>query len=171
MNGATLIRILVLLLLFGIPLIGRLLAAMRQAQQPPAVKPPPRPVPNDLADEIEKFVRRHTNRPQGAGQQQATPRPVTPKLAPLAEQVARTTPAKMPAGRRAEELSPSQPARATGEPAVAVVAVESAETAEAAMPEIPGPSAVGLAALLANPESVRQAIILNEILHRPEERW
>jgi hypothetical protein len=36
---------------------------------------------------------------------------------------------------------------------------------------IPDSFATGLLDLIANPDSLRQAIILSEILHRPEERW
>ena len=32
-------------------------------------------------------------------------------------------------------------------------------------------AAAGLAAMLADHQGLRQAIVLNEILHRPEERW
>lgn len=37
-------------------------------------------------------------------------------------------------------------------------------------PQSPTPASQ-IAALLANPEGVRQAVILNEILHRPSDRW
>jgi hypothetical protein len=33
------------------------------------------------------------------------------------------------------------------------------------------PAVSALALLLANPENVRQAIVLSEILQRPEQRW
>ena len=36
---------------------------------------------------------------------------------------------------------------------------------------MPATSAAGFAALLADADSIRQAIILNEILQRPEHRW
>jgi hypothetical protein len=36
---------------------------------------------------------------------------------------------------------------------------------------IPATAAAGLAAMLADHQGLRQAIVLNEILHRPEERW
>jgi hypothetical protein len=38
-------------------------------------------------------------------------------------------------------------------------------------PAEPSSSAVQIAAMLANPDGVRQAIILNEILNRPSDRW
>ena len=37
--------------------------------------------------------------------------------------------------------------------------------------DIPDTFATGLLELVGNPDSLRQAIILSEILHRPEERW
>jgi len=37
--------------------------------------------------------------------------------------------------------------------------------------ELPATAAAGLAALFANAQSVRQAVIINEILPRPEHRW
>ena len=37
--------------------------------------------------------------------------------------------------------------------------------------DVPASFATGLLDLIANPDSLRQAIILSEILHRPEERW
>lgn len=37
--------------------------------------------------------------------------------------------------------------------------------------DIPDSFATGLLELMTSPDSLRQAIILNEILHRPEERW
>ena len=47
---------------------------------------------------------------------------------------------------------------------------ETSETTEAA-PVASLPVAVGLLDLIGSPESLRQAIILNEILQRPEHRW
>jgi len=37
--------------------------------------------------------------------------------------------------------------------------------------DVPDSFATGLLELITSPDSLRQAIILNEILHRPEERW
>jgi hypothetical protein len=65
----------------------------------------------------------------------------------------------------------SQLESVAGETAAPPVAAEPAELAEPTIADIPITSAAGLAALLASTESVRQAIVLNEILHRPEERW
>jgi hypothetical protein len=58
-----------------------------------------------------------------------------------------------------------------GEAATPPVAVGPVELSEQSLLDIPATFATGLTDLLANPDSVRQAIVLNEILHRPEERW
>ena len=57
-----------------------------------------------------------------------------------------------------------------GEAAAPPVAVGPAEFADAGS-EVPASFATGLLDLVSSPDSLRQAIILNEILHRPEERW
>jgi len=57
-----------------------------------------------------------------------------------------------------------------GEAAAPPTAVEPAELGVSA-PEIPATFATGLLDLVGSPDALRQAIILNEILHRPEERW
>ena len=41
----------------------------------------------------------------------------------------------------------------------------------AASPTEPPPLAASLLAALSSPENIRQAIILNEVLQRPEGRW
>jgi hypothetical protein len=58
-----------------------------------------------------------------------------------------------------------------GEAATAPVVVAPLELTEQSLLDIPATFATGLSDLLADPDSVRQAIVLNEILHRPEERW
>jgi len=45
------------------------------------------------------------------------------------------------------------------------------EKPQAAVAVIPATSAAGFAAMLRNADNVRQAIILNEILARPVDRW
>ncbi len=57
-----------------------------------------------------------------------------------------------------------------GESAYAVQAKE-AETPDDRITPLPQTAAAGLAAMLAEPTSLRQAIVLNEILQRPEHRW
>jgi hypothetical protein len=58
-----------------------------------------------------------------------------------------------------------------GETAIAPVAIETAEVAAASYLAIPDTFATGLTDLLADADSVRQAIVLSEIFRRPEERW
>jgi hypothetical protein len=43
--------------------------------------------------------------------------------------------------------------------------------AKSPLADMPVTGAAGFAALLADAESIRQAIVLNEILQRPEHRW
>ena len=65
----------------------------------------------------------------------------------------------------------SQIAATPGETAAAPEAVGVMELPESSATEIPSTFATDLAALLNNPDSIRHAIVLNEIIHRPEERW
>ena len=58
-----------------------------------------------------------------------------------------------------------------GEAATAPMVAAPLELTEQSLLDIPATFATGLTDLLANPDSVRQAIVLNEIIHRPEERW
>jgi hypothetical protein len=59
------------------------------------------------------------------------------------------------------------PGEAAAPPMVAVPL----ELTEQSLLDIPATFATGLTDLLVNPDSVRQAVVLNEIIHRPEERW
>jgi hypothetical protein len=47
---------------------------------------------------------------------------------------------------------------------------DSSTTAEPTPPPSDSPAAQ-LAAMLANPGGIRQAVLINEILHRPSDRW
>ena len=67
--------------------------------------------------------------------------------------------------------SVSQLAAVPGEAAAPPMAAEPPELTEPSALEIPATFATGLSAILASPDSVRQAIVLSEIFHRPEERW
>ena len=46
-----------------------------------------------------------------------------------------------------------------------------ARKAKTPLTDMPATGAAGFAALLADTDNIRQAIILNEILQRPEHRW
>jgi hypothetical protein len=67
--------------------------------------------------------------------------------------------------------SVSQLAAVPGEAATPPANFEPPELSDASALEIPATFATGLTTLLTDPDSVRQAIVLNEIFHRPEERW
>jgi hypothetical protein len=58
-----------------------------------------------------------------------------------------------------------------GEAAAAPVAVGPAELTGTPPPDASTLFLSGLTDLLADPDSLRQAVVLNEIIHRPEERW
>ncbi|MHC4179994.1 MAG: hypothetical protein ACYSWU_21020 [Planctomycetota bacterium] len=59
-----------------------------------------------------------------------------------------------------------RPGESAGAPRVAP-----AEEAEGGVAELPSTAAAGLAAMLSNPVSIRQAIVISEIINRPEQRW
>jgi hypothetical protein len=67
--------------------------------------------------------------------------------------------------------SVSQLAAVPGESATPPAAFEPPELSEASAIAIPATFATGLTDLLTSPESIRQAVVLNEILQRPESRW
>jgi hypothetical protein len=58
-----------------------------------------------------------------------------------------------------------------GESAAAPVAVGPADLPGAPQPDAPALSLAGLADLITNPDTLCQAIVLNEVLRRPEDRW
>ena len=61
--------------------------------------------------------------------------------------------------------------RLTGRPGEAAATPAEPSAAAVAPGELPVTAAAGLAALFATADSIRHAIIINEILRRPEERW
>jgi hypothetical protein len=71
------------------------------------------------------------------------------------------------------EVFDHQVSRLAGTPGESAYATEAeeAETPEDRIAALPRTAAAGLAALLAEPTSLRQAIVLTEILQRPEHRW
>lgn len=52
-----------------------------------------------------------------------------------------------------------------------VLQAEEAETPEDRITALPATAAAGLVAMFANPGNVRQAILISEVLQRPEHRW
>ena len=61
--------------------------------------------------------------------------------------------------------------RQRGETAEAPTPVVKVSELEDAVDGMPKTAAAGLAALFANAQNIRQAIVINEILQRPEDRW
>ena len=117
-------------------------------------RPARRPQQADVEDEIGEFLRRAAQR--SAGQPQSTARPLPParmgKQLPVAEVVE-----EVRAGSRAVEPG-DEPATLDAPPTLGPAAM-------------PPTAAAGLAALFASAQTVRQAIIIHEILQRPEQRW
>jgi len=190
-----LIGLLVVLLFIVVPVVGQLLAKLRQAQPPAGGPRPQRPVPVDVADEIDVFMRRVLGR-QGGEEKP----PIRNEPAPVERPVEAEVVAEEPGGERvvehvgnyfdSQEFS-RRASRLGGEFIQAdeklkqhlhrvfghklgqfeTAAVEPSNISGTAAVEIPPTFAAGWAAMLSNTDSVRQAIILSEIIHRPEERW
>ncbi len=95
-----LIKAIVVMIVFILAGIAQLLAKLQKIQ-PPAGRPrPPRPVPPDVAEEIEEFMRRAANRRNVQGTQPASAPPPTPSAAePLRAEVV----AEQPVGGQVEE--------------------------------------------------------------------
>jgi hypothetical protein len=213
------VRAVVLLAIVILGGLARLLGN-RPPVRPAAPPPPGKPVPPDVADEIDDFLRRATQRrnaaPGGPQLQPQPPsvRPVAAEVQPAAVSAPSSAPIQAelvdarPVGRevadhvkqyldsdkfesRAEDLGQDVVQTVNREidqhlqqvfdhsvgrlavEAEAVPAVEAAAAAAAAEPPeaiIPA-SAPDLAALLSSADLVRQAIVFNELLRRPEERW
>ena len=196
-----LIPIVVVIVIFLISTIGKMLAKAGKAQQrpgaprrPPGQAGPPRPAPN-AEDEIADFLRRAIGRRGG----QPPPKPQRPP-APTrpAPAVAEVVP--QPAGRlvsrhvetRVDTTEFGQRTAQLGDEVAhaddqvdqrlhekfdhrlgqfAGAAGEPAGAPEGPAAKLPATAAAGLPVLLSNAENIRQAIIINEILTRPEQRW
>jgi len=206
------VRIVVIFLIFVVPVIAQALAKLKQIPPPNQRPIPPRPPMDDMANEIEDFLRRAANQqrnpktPRAARAQQrkierqAAAEPVQAEVVaekPVGGQVTehvKTFLDEEKFAKRGEELGKgvaqtvnqeidqhlqqvfshpvSKLAAVSGEAAAPPTAGEPAELAAAApVVETPNVFADELVAMLTNPDSLRQAILLTEILHRPEERW
>ena len=229
--NADLIEIVVILIITALAGLGQFLAKFREKQPPAAgAKPKPnpaqRPVPADVADEIENFLRRAQERRAGAKrprevapqadrptrqpQRQPVPAEAVPAEAVPNEAVPNEVAELKPLDERVEDhvqrylnedeftrrgtsmgkevvddvtrdidqhlqqvfdhqvgqLGAASTAGAPLTPTAGGLMPESSEATSTATAE-----ATDWAALLANPGSVRQAIVFNEILSRPEQRW
>ena len=202
-----LIGIIVMLLVVILPVIGQLLARIRQAGQPGGAQAPrPRKAAQiDVADEIEVFMRRVL------GGQEEPAEPVIEERLPPAAEVQRRRPVESPVQavvieakeepqveRLAEHVKnyfASEERPAAAERLGKNVAQAESQfdqhvhqvfdhqlgqlgAANAESPpsgdvpiEVPPTFAAGLVAMLSSAESLGQAIVLSEIIRRPEERW
>jgi hypothetical protein len=220
-NVQALVRIVVVLLFVLVPLIGQVLAKIRQIPPPNKRPLPPRPELPDVAEEIEDFMRRAAERqavkrtkpqmgeagaasspdvpvgkvPSGrrdlqpaAAEASAQEKPVGGQVsehvqkyldeqefrrreAELGKQVARSDQQIDQHFQQVFDHSVSKLEATPGEAAAAPAAYEPPDLVGAAATAIPATFATGLLDLVTDPDSLRQAIVLNELLRRPEERW
>ena len=208
-----LIRILIAILVIG-GFIVRVLAKLREAAQPPKPLPRRRPVPAEMENEIEEFLRR-----AGKQREEAPKRPATiaqdlgrrapPPRLPQTPVVAEVVDEDVPSGEKVAEhvekhLDSEKIARRTAQLGTDVAMADEhidehlqqafghdlgrlgrkrgkagppssqpARIAQASAAPVATPTAEGLAmkAFIADIHLLRQAIVMNEILRRPEERW
>jgi hypothetical protein len=167
---------------------------------PMGQRPAP-PPPANAGDEIEAFLRRAATKPRTAAKAAPVRRPPQPQPRPAVEKpVQAQVVSNEPVGARIakevdRDLDTQEFTSRTTQLGSEVTAADRqidehlhqvfdhhvsdlellpGEAAAAGPSETPQPSigiAIELTDLLANPASVRQAIVLNEILRRPEERW
>jgi hypothetical protein len=205
LDAGEVVKLAVLILIFVVPVIGRLLAKIRQIPPPDKRPLPPRPVVPDMADQIETFMRRAA---QGQPARMAKPVIVQSSSPVVAKPVQAEVVADRPVGGQVSEhvqkyLDEQKFTQREGELGKEVAQADreidqrlhqtfdhrvselSAKQGEAATPtaayeppdlvgagaDIPVTFATELLGLIGDPDSLRQAIILSEILHRPEERW
>jgi hypothetical protein len=168
----------------------------RPQPQPRQQQAQPRQQQGSLANEIDQFVRqaaqRQGGRPQPAPRRPAATQPPVEAvpvelLQPMGNEsgnVAEHTQARMASGNvgtlgsrtlvsqvaqadenleeRVQEVFDHKLGRLNGTPG---------ETSRKSGAAIPPTAAAGMAAMLTDPASIRQAIVLSEILQRPEHRW
>jgi hypothetical protein len=204
----TLIVIVIVIISAVAQLIGKAREVQKQAGRP---KPPAEPLPpqaqDPLADEIEDFLKRASQRRRATGSRPAAPIPLPAAEAPTRRLVqadlipmegapesvaahvrdhlssAKFAPVSQQLGREVTQIDGKierhllekfdhrlgRLAGMGGESASAQTAVDlEAPRQGAAVAPL---AAANLAAVLANPASLRQAILLSEVLNRPESRW
>ena len=207
----TLIVIVIVIISAVAQLIGKAREVQKQAGRPkPPVQPLPPQAQDPLADEIEDFLKRASQRRRAAGSRPAAPIPPpaagvpeaptrrlvqaelipmegaprsvaahvrdhlsSAKFAPVSQQLGReVTKIDGKIERHLLEKFDHRLGRLAG------MGGESASAQTAVDLEAPGQGAAvaplgaaNLAAVLGNPASLRQAILLSEVLNRPESRW
>ena len=190
------IGILVFIVIGVLSVIGQIMNKAKEGRQNagPARKPPPRPGQQQgpLANKLEEFIRQVAQGPVEGGRRQAAPGqsaaaqplveavPVADESGNVAEHV-RTRGASRNISTLGSRSLDSQVAQADENLEEHVHDVfdhqlgrlgdTPGETAKKSGAAIPPTAAAGLAAMLANPGRIRQAIVLSEILQRPEHRW
>lgn len=171
--------------------------AARRARRNPPQRPPQAGAP--LEDEIAEFLRRRVQGQKPTPSERPTPPPPLPTSPPVREAKRHSRPSPPPRPVRAEPveaelvlvpaeredvlrkevwaapkpspMSPPPTATLATEAVRAIVGISGAETATTSVAAPSAVNAATLAALLANPANLRQAVLLAEILRRPEERF
>jgi hypothetical protein len=185
--------IIVVVVMIAAGIVQLLNKVNEQAQGKAPQRPRPgQPGPKGLEDEIGEFLRR-------AAQQRRGQAPPTPELAPArrsesivqAEVVAAsggaevgehvrkhldTTDFNRRESHLADEVTQAdekmdEHLRGVFDHRLGQFAQSPSDTGGVASAESAAMGAAAIVALLATPQSVRQAIIINEILQRPEQRW
>jgi hypothetical protein len=213
-DAGDLIAIAIVILFFVVPAVLQLLSKLQGPPRPPAgrrpaARPPARPAPKNVQDEIADFLRRAAQ-----GRAAGAPPPRRPAARPVQAQPVREVPVEAevlpgaPLGQEmrdhvrqyldsadfarqraelgrelteAEDLLAAQLQEKFGhelgrlgrtprESAAGAQVVEAPEPDDR-IGELPPTAAVGLPALLATAEGLQQAIIIHEIIERPEHRW
>ncbi len=198
---------ILILLFILVPAVGQMLAKMRQVPPAGGGPRPARPVPADITDEIETFMRRVMGEKAPEAKAKPAPRPEPrPVVLTVEQPVQAVVIAEEPTGEEVDKHVKTfldareftdRSSRLGGEVVQAdeqfeehvhqvfdhtlgqlgqavkevPAAAPMADLSGTAPVEMPPTVAVGWAAMLSNAESVAQAIVLSEIIRRPEERW
>lgn len=200
-DAGDVIQIVIVFFIFVVPIISQLFKKIRQIPPPDQRPLPPRPAPLGVADEIEDFMHRAAQRkPIQAKRQSATAAsPVVAE--PVRAEVVHERLVAGQVDKHVEthinerkfdkrEASLGRQVAQTGSElsqhlhqvfdhhvgSLGDVPNNAGESSSLKPPEVttaeaPSLFITGLFDLLNNPDSIRQAIVLNEILRRPDERW
>ncbi|MFH1264779.1 MAG: hypothetical protein ABIK89_03585 [Planctomycetota bacterium] len=191
---------LVVVLFLIISGVGQVLAKVREGQEaerrrqqagqrPRGARPARPPARDPLREEVGQFLRGPEN-PRAANALEPVAADLVPDDRSVADHVRQglgterfdhlrpelTGEVALADDRMAEhvhDVFDHEVSRLAGTPgeSASLPGAEEAGTPDDRVTLIPATAAAGLAAMLADPGSLRQAIVLNEILQRPEERW